>query len=507
MSVSGKRLISGSSHAFPWGNWITGLVFGGLGTAIYLANSPLPTSGQQTMLMVAVTVTALIALGTFWRATRLTLRHFRYHGLRLELVPGTAVAGEEFAGTLLVPVPHAPGREFKVELSAAELTAVSERDRKGDGYSYRTISRPLHGDARSARAIASGPDTLMRFAFRLPVDAQPSLGYAESVAWTSLTADRVYVKWHLKITADVPGIDLDESFEIPVVGPRIAGHAPQQVHVYETSAPWVRLVGKLAMLVLAGVLIWPWASAFYEANWGKESRRGAPVQPVSADNTERPAALETEATPAIEAPGAAPAVANFWPRFDHAMAENSQRRFTAAERELQRILADVERASGPDHPLAGVIHYHLAMVYGNERRMADRETKLKRALEIFEGQSVKFVKVALGPIGWALDRESVARELGDLLWERRRPADAYGYYEKAHAAAAELDATEAVRNERLALSAAGIMVTSCTLQKWDVADSAMAEVKERYPAASPDAQRKLKYWIDTGEPRLKARKC
>jgi tetratricopeptide (TPR) repeat protein len=189
------------------------------------------------------------------------------------------------------------------------------------------------------------------------------------------------------------------------------------------------------------------------------------------------------------------------------MAENSQRRFTVAERELQRILADVERGSGPDHPLAGMIHYHLAMVYGNERRMADRETKLKRALEIFEGQSVQVVKVALGPIGWALDRESVARELGDLLWERRRPADAYGYYEKAHAAAAELDATEAVRNERLALSAAGIMVTSCTLQKWDVAESAMAEVKERYPMASPDAQRKLKYWIDTGEPRLKTRDC
>ena len=501
MSVSGKRLIRGSSHAFPWVNWISGLIFGGLGTAIYLANSPRPTSGQQTMLMVAVTVTALIALGTFWRATRLTLRHFRYRGLQLELVPGTAVAGGEFAGTLLVPIPHTPGREFKVELSAAELTAVHERDRKGDGYSYRTISRPLHAEARQARAMASGPGTLLRFTFRLPVDAQPSLGYAESVAWTSLTADRVYVKWHIGITADVPGIDLDESFEIPVVRPEISGHAQQQVHVYETTAPWVRRVGKLAMLVLAGWLIWPWASAFYEANWGEESTRVAPVLPVSAIKTERPVA------PEIEAPRAAPAVANFWPRFEHAMAENSQRRFTVAERELQRILADVERGSGPDHPLAGMIHYHLAMVYGNERRMADRETKLKRALEIFEGQSVQVVKVALGPIGWALDRESVARELGDLLWERRRPADAYGYYEKAHAAAAELDATEAVRNERLALSAAGIMVTSCTLQKWDVAESAMAEVKERYPMASPDAQRKLKYWIDTGEPRLKTRDC
>ena len=130
-----------------------------------------------------------------------------------------------------------------------------------------------------------------------------------------------------------------------------------------------------------------------------------------------------------------------------------------------------------------------------------------RALDIFERQPVKALKAALGSMGWSIDKESVARELGDLLWERQRAADAFAYYEKAYAAVAELDATEDVRNDRFALASAGLMVTSCSLQKWDIADRAMAELKQRYATVSPGHQPRLKYWIDGGEPRLKARQC
>ena len=120
---------------------------------------------------------------------------------------------------------------------------------------------------------------------------------------------------------------------------------------------------------------------------------------------------------------------------------------------------------------------------------------------------MKTVKAALGTMGWFIDKESVARELGDLLWDRQRTADAFAYYEKAYAAVAELDTTEDVRNDRFALASAGLMITSCTLQKWDLADKAMAELKQRYPTVSPGAQTRLKFWIDGGEPRLKARQC
>jgi len=222
MSVSGKRLISGSSHAFPWSSWVTVAIFSGLATGIFWWNSPLPTATQQNMLLAAVAVTGLIALGTLWQATYGTFRHFRYRGLGLELTPETAVAGSEFSGALLVPVPFQAGREFKVAFSGSELTAQRYRESKSDTDSYRTITRPLHGDACTASSEASGAGTLLRFAFRLPADAPQSLGYGEPVLWTNDTADRVYVKWYLQFSADVPGVDLDETFEIPVVRPGAA---------------------------------------------------------------------------------------------------------------------------------------------------------------------------------------------------------------------------------------------------------------------------------------------
>jgi len=697
MAVSGRRLISGSSHSFPWGNWISVLVLGGMGAGIYLANSPLPTATQQNMLLTAVTVTGLIAIGVFAQATFVTLRHFRYRGLQLELTPETAVAGSEVAGSLLTSIPFQAGRDFKVALSAVELTA--ERTRKDDRDEYRQITRSLYSAECSARAETAGAGTLLRFAFVLPADAAPSLGYGESVIWTSANANRVYVKWRLEISADVPGIDLEETFEIPVVRPGAselplpAGHNPSFVmaraadtlsitqpawkkpgklgsaadmlgagtvaslilfglefggfpggamfvagvalaaaiaayfvhelavtisptelrvvrcigkytlmdvrierariravevipsfgryadgvaarsvrvrtvdgqnyalaefmtrtrdvlalcnlvaarlglgpqaivgaaelrqslplHTYEPpAAPGVKLAGGLIALAVVGWLAWPWFDAFYEANWGE----GKTVQAVA----ERPAIqavalpLAVVAQPAVPAkqaaiqaetpPPAAPAAsaegARWWSRFLHANAEISARRFDKAEQEFQRILSDIEREFGPGHPYAGLLHHHLAMNYGNQRRNDDREAELKRALDIFEQQPVKTVKAALGSMGWQIDKESVARELGDLLWDRRRAADAYVYYGKAYASVAELDTIEEMRNDRFALAAAGVMVTACTLQKWDVADQAMADLKQRYPTASPGAQPRLKYWIDGGEPRLKSRKC
>ena len=659
MSISGKRLISGSSHAFPWGNWVSVVVISGMGAGIYLANSPLPTAAQQNMLLAAVSVTGLIAVAVFFQATFATLRHLRFRGLQLELAPETAVAGGEFSAALLTPIPFQAGRDFKVALNAVELTAVLHKEDD-----YREIARPLYNAAGSARAEAAGAGTLLRFSFVLPPDAAPSLGYGESVIWTSANANRVYVKWRLDISADVPGIDLNEAFEIPVVRPgaselplpagdnpsfvmaraadalsitqlawkkpgkpgsvadmlgagavagvivfglelggflggvlfiagavltaaiaayfaqelavtisptelrvvrrigkytlmdvriersriraveaipsfgryadgvaartvrvrtvdgqtyalaefmtrtrdvlalcnlvaarlglgpqAIVGAAelqqPPPAHVYESqAAPGVKLVGSVLVLVIAGWLVWPWFDAFYEANWGA----GKAANVVTA--------------PPADATGA-----RWWPRFEHANAEISARRFDEAEQEFQRILSDIERESGPGHPFAGLLHYHLAMNYGNQRRKTDREAALKRAFDIFERQPVKTVKAALGTMGWFIDKESVARELGDLLWDRQRTADAFAYYEKAYAAVAELDTTEDVRNDRFALASAGLMITSCTLQKWDLADKAMAELKQRYPTVSPGAQTRLKFWIDGGEPRLKARQC
>ena len=70
-----------------------------------------------------------------------------------------------------------------------------------------------------------------------------------------------------------------------------------------------------------------------------------------------------------------------------------------------------------------------------------------------------------------------------------------------------LDHFDESRNRKLAFSSSGIMATACTLGKWEEADKAMAELNERYGDLKPENQKKMDYWIKTGEPRLKKRQC
>ena len=96
---------------------------------------------------------------------------------------------------------------------------------------------------------------------------------------------------------------------------------------------------------------------------------------------------------------------------------------------------------------------------------------------------------------------------GDVLWDERRYADAYEQYEKAYQEALAMDYWDESRNRKLAFSSSGMMATACMLGNWAVADKAMAELKERYQTLKPENQKKMDYWIRTGEPRLKNRQC
>lgn len=113
----------------------------------------------------------------------------------------------------------------------------------------------------------------------------------------------------------------------------------------------------------------------------------------------------------------------------------------------------------------------------------------------------------LGPKHSRFDKEMLARYIGDVIWDFRRYADSHIYYMKAWEAALELDIEEGDRNLRRARASAGVMASACTMRNWALADQAMAELKERYKKVAPSEQGGLKYWIDTGEPRLKSRKC
>ena len=105
------------------------------------------------------------------------------------------------------------------------------------------------------------------------------------------------------------------------------------------------------------------------------------------------------------------------------------------------------------------------------------------------------------------DNVTASIRKGDHYWDERNYAEAYTYYKQAYAEANTLDESDESRNRKLAFSSSGIMATACMLGKWEEADAAMAELKARYEDLTPENKKKLDYWIRTGEPRLKNRKC
>lgn len=95
----------------------------------------------------------------------------------------------------------------------------------------------------------------------------------------------------------------------------------------------------------------------------------------------------------------------------------------------------------------------------------------------------------------------------DRYWDKRDYAEAYKYYRQAYDAAFALDYFDDSRNRKLAFSSSGVMATACMLGKWEEADRAMGELKQRYHDLKPENRKKMDYWIETGEPRLKRRQC
>jgi len=174
------------------------------------------------------------------------------------------------------------------------------------------------------------------------------------------------------------------------------------------------------------------------------------------------------------------------------------------ETRLKKALIGLEKDGGGATPAAARAYYRLSEVYGRQQKIAEQERSLAAALAILERLPVAEARQALGT---EIDKEIVARRLGDFYWDRRNYGQSYVNFDKAYRYTAEVQVSDTERNLRFARNSAGRMAGACTQGDWAVADEAMTELKERMVSVDAETRRQLDYWVRTGEPRLAARKC
>jgi hypothetical protein len=146
----------------------------------------------------------LIGIGLLVWAIRATIRYRKYGAshLRLSTIPG--VVGRTLVGTVSVPNSLRPAEGFLATLSCVRRVTT------GSGKSRSTSESILWQEQRQLPGPASrdpaGRVTSIPVAFRLPPDA---------IATDSSTPSNCVV-WRLQLSAEVPGVDYDSVFEVPV---------------------------------------------------------------------------------------------------------------------------------------------------------------------------------------------------------------------------------------------------------------------------------------------------
>jgi hypothetical protein len=666
--------------ALFWNGMVWGMLAGGVRPSRGV--SPFVAYGAAGLFVV-------VGLYLAWKAAEAVLRYRRFGDTTLLLAVHPAVAGGELAGAITIPVPYDPANVYFASVAATEHTAQLS------GGKIYSAQQALFEEDAAVWTEPAGTGTRVRFSIALPPEAPPSLRYGESLTWSSGTTDKVYLKWYVHLAADIPGLDLNESFEVPVVRPAAtelmprgpatvplaAGIAPPLVPPALRRAPLrtghnrpfeyrrlgerIRVVqpawkkpgnisspgGVIAAIAVCGVFAaagvfllgqreWLLGAIFFTIGAGLilvilgylAHELSAEIGPEGVHIVRRIGAfvfkdvrLQRAQVAAVEAAaesqaqqsggsmitrsvrvrmrdGSTHALAEFMPRqqdaialrnlvaarlalgvdarvgsaavapsrkrtttapatgwmkvlggllvagffvwqavpffserrqpivapsppaapvqraalpppqdwrgaFDQARSALNESRLADAEGLFRQSLAFVEKEHGAGHPAEGVVLHQLALTYERQQRPGDQEATLKRSLAVFEQHRPREAKAALGTLGGFVDQENVARYLGDMYWDRRNYGESFVYFRKAHDAALEVDVAPEIRNMKRAYTSAGVMKTACMIGKWDIADDAMAELKRRYPTVSASTQRYLKYWIETGEPRLQARRC
>ena len=145
----------------------------------------------------------LVGIYLLVRAVRLSLElhEFGPTYFQMDSVPG--VVGRELKGAIHVRFPHTPEHGIQVNLSCVNRIVT------GSGNSSSTSENILwRGESRlTAGQLYAGPaETVIPVSIHIPCDARPTEKFD--------ARNRIF--WLLEARADVPGVDYNDTFEVPV---------------------------------------------------------------------------------------------------------------------------------------------------------------------------------------------------------------------------------------------------------------------------------------------------
>ena len=146
----------------------------------------------------------LVGIGLIVWAVRSTIRYRKYGVSRLELSTIPGVIGRTLAGMVRAPASMQPVEGFQVTLTCVRRVTT------GGGKNRSTSESILWQDEQRVRGelsrTAAALETHIPVAFRLPADVRPC-DDADS-------GDQVL--WRLRLSAEVPGVDYESVFQVPV---------------------------------------------------------------------------------------------------------------------------------------------------------------------------------------------------------------------------------------------------------------------------------------------------
>jgi hypothetical protein len=223
VSPSARALRSSEEQGGVLKLWVFNAFFLGIiGVCDYVFLWDNPRAGRVAWLVLGFFT--LMGAAYLFVAVRKTLEWIKYGALSLYL-EAPAATGERLNARLTLPEALRPAPILK-----ATLACVAKVSSKSDNKSSRTESESdLWSETKNVPIAWAGSSGQVQLQFDIPV-SQPATDLPEDGV---LELNRAYHRWEIRVGAEVPGIDLDRSFEMHVA----QGKAPPPATGTAAPAP------------------------------------------------------------------------------------------------------------------------------------------------------------------------------------------------------------------------------------------------------------------------------